>query len=191
MDTIKDDWRRLTKFEITDDKFFTYWLAAGPFKGKASDDLQTDFFSVASSESDLRPAAVDYYLTSEGTYASWKKIIESHPNKVRFRNSDDLEASFMYTSCQIIADTNDQCRFILNHSGLCKVWINGREVELSTSGIGTKYTGQINFLKGRNYLLLKLQEPGPGDWHFSFRLINRGVQGNKYRYYLASFPNSN
>ncbi|MCB0686031.1 MAG: family 20 glycosylhydrolase [Saprospiraceae bacterium] len=172
-------------YQATDDKYFTYWLGAGPSELGSKQNIKTDFFKGLGGEQKIRPSAIDFYENKTGNFESWKKIIGDRPDYVdlnSFYTTPDLKV--LYTNCQIYADLDLTVSYELRFAGQHQIIFNGIVLDHQLQDEPGISDGEINLRKGRNDLLVKFLSNNSGDNQFMFFLPGQSVNSVKYRYYV-------
>ncbi len=176
--------RQSLMFRSSAGTYITYWLGAGPFDTMSNHPIDFDHFNREEGEAALRPGAVDYFLNQEDRYQGWKKIISRHPCRLDFHDFYNTpRQDLAYASCQIVSADTDKVNYELRCTGDFKLYLNGKMVTGTTSG-ENRFLGSLDLQPGKNYLLFKSLETRSAPWDFSFRILDRQVQQNKYRYTL-------
>lgn len=177
--------RSIPIYQGTSDKYFTYWLGAGPFSVRAKQNINTDYFNALGGETNLRPAAVDYYPDQSGTYYSWQKLISNQPDYL------DLDAFFpdpamkiLYLNVQLYSENELTTSYESRFNGTYRVILNGEKLNNQMSDEPGISDGELYLKKGRNDLIIKLQTTPGGDNRFLFFIPGYEVTSSKYRYYI-------
>lgn len=173
-------------YQGTSDKYFTYWLAAGPFSMVGKQNINTDFFKPLGGEKMIRPSAVDYYPDQMGKYHSWQKIISDRPEYVDLDEYfPDPAMKMLYFNCQLYSDNDLTVSFESRFKGQLKIILNGRVLDNQVSNEPGISDGELYLNKGRNDLVIKIQTIPGGENKFLFFIPGYDVHSAKYRYYLS------
>ncbi len=184
VENIPEDVRLNFDYRASPGFFITYWLGAGPFTAEGSEPLATDYFSREGGEKNLRPGAIDYFLTQEDSYKGWDKIISDHPSEMYFSDFyDDAGKNVAYASIRFEIEEETSVDYELKCSGSFNLFLDSEKLQTSHTDQST-YKGKLHLKKGKNYLLFKMVEPKSKPWKFSMQILHDRMRYNKYKYYV-------
>ncbi len=170
--------------------YFQEWMIAGPFPNEnGAMGTDTDYLKSTGGEATTKPVAGKSFTALNDQTFRWSKYHSPEFGVVDVcQKIGKSENAVAYANCRIYSDRDQSVTASFGSDDGVDIFLNGNKVfekRGQRQFAVDQDTVALPLIKGTNYIILKLFK-GPGDWRFSFQILNRNVGHHKYKYTILN-----